>query len=186
MKLANAMADVSCASINYWISGAAKRMNRYKSSRNVILVIDMIAIVLSFVISLAIRYTLLVESFGSMLVVSTYEFYFTCALILYIIFSLLGRKLPIEQMSYREIILNTIEGQIVYIATHIFIFYIMHKGDTISRIVLVIFFALNVIFISLARILYHIYCVKKEEGFDENYAETTGVIMPKTLKILGL
>lgn len=139
-------------------------MNRYKSKRNVTLVIDMIAIGLSFAISLAIRYTLLVENFGSMLVVSTYEFYFTCALILYTIFSLLRRKLPIERMSYREIILKTIEGQIVFIAMYIFIFYIMHKEDTISRIVLVIFFVLNVIFISLARILYHIYCVKKRTG----------------------
>lgn len=182
MKLANAMADVGCASINYIIREAAKRMNRYKSKRNVTLVIDMIAIVLSFVISLAIRYTLLVDNLGSMLVVTTYEFYFTCALILYVIFSLLRRKLPIERMSYREIILNTIEGQIIFIATYIFLFYVMHKEDTISRIVLGLFFVLNVIFISLARILYHIYCVKKEQGYDENYAEATGVIMSKSLE----
>lgn len=185
MKLANAMADVSCASINYWIRGAAKRMNRYKCKRNVTLVIDMIAIVLSFVISLTIRYTLLVDNPGSMLVVTTYKFYFTCALILYVIFSLLRRKLPIERMSYREIILNTIKGQIVFIATYIFLFYVMHKEYTISRIVLGFFFVLNVIFISLARILYHIYCVKKEEGFDESYAEATGVIMPKSFENTG-
>lgn len=160
-------------------------MKRYMSKRNVTLVIDMIAIVLSFVISLAIRYTLLVDNLGSMLVVTTYEFYFTCALILYVIFSLLRRKLPIERMSYREIILNTIEGQIIFIATYIFLFYVMHKEDTISRIVLGLFFVLNVIFISLARILYHIYCVKKEEGFDESYAEATGVIMPKSLENIG-
>lgn len=94
-------------------------MNRYKSKRNVLLVIDMIAIGLSFVISVTIRYSLLVVKLGSMLVVSTYEFFFTCALIIYIIFSLLRRKMPIERMSYREILLNTIEGQILFVAIYI-------------------------------------------------------------------
>lgn len=160
-------------------------MNRYKSNRNMVLVIDIVALTISFILSLGIRYNLLVKNLGSMLVMYTYEFYFTCALILYTIFSLLRRKLPIERMSYREIILKTIEGQIVFIAMYIFIFYIMHKEDTISRIVLVIFFVLNVIFISLARILYHIYCVKKEQGYDENYAEAIGVITPKSLENTG-
>lgn len=185
MKLANAMADVGCASINYRIREAAKRMNRYKSKRNVTLVIDIIAIVLSFVISLEIRYTLLIDNLGSMLVVTTYEFYLTCALILYVIFFLLRKKLPIERMSYREIIINTIEGQITFIAIYIFLFYLMHKEDTISRIVLGTFFVLNVIFISLARILYHVFCVKKGEGFNGNYAETTSDIMPKSLGNAG-
>jgi len=159
---------------------AAKLMNRYKSKRNVLLVIDMIAIGLSFVISLTIRYSLLVEKLGSMLVVSTYEFFFTCALIIYIIFSLLRRKMPIERMSYREIILNTIESQVLFVAIYIFIFYLMHAEEAISRVVLGLFFGLNIILMSIGRCLYHMYCVKQTQKIDENYAEATGVIIPQS------
>lgn len=152
-------------------------MNRYKSKRNVLLIIDMIAIGVSFVISLAIRYTLLIENLGSMLIRSTYEFYLVCAFILYGIFSLLRRKLTIEKMSYREIILHTVEEQGVFVSTYILMFYLMHRENAISRVVLVSFFVLNVILISLSRILYHFYCVKKNQEINENYAEITDTHM---------
>lgn len=152
-------------------------MNRYKSKRNVLLIIDMIAIGVSFVISLAIRYTLLIENLGSMLIRSTYEFYLVCAFILYGIFSLLRRKLTIEKMSYREIILHTVEEQGVFVSTYILMFYLMHRENAISRVVLVSFFVLNVILISLSRILYHFYCVKKNQEINDNHAEITDALV---------
>lgn len=152
-------------------------MNHCKSKRNVLLIIDMIAIGVSFVISLAIRYTLLIENLGSILIRSTYEFYLVCAFILYGFFSLLRRKLTIEKMSYREIILHTVEEQGVFVSTYILMFYLMHRENAISRVVLVSFFVLNVILISLSRILYHFYCVKKNQEINENYAEITDTHM---------
>ena len=161
-------------------------MNRYKSKRKVSLILDMIAIVLSFVISLVIRYSLLVVKLGSKLVVPTYEFFFTCALIIYIIFSLMRRRMPIERMSFREIIFNTIEEQVFFVAIYIFIFYLMHEQETISRVVLGLFFVLNIILISIGRCLYHVYCIKQTQGIDKNFAEATGAILPKSVENTGL
>ena len=50
-------------------------MNRYKSNRNMVLVIDIVALTISFILSLGIRYNLLVKNLGSMLVMSTYELF---------------------------------------------------------------------------------------------------------------
>ncbi len=155
-------------------------MNRYKSNRNTLLVIDIVALTISFVLSLSIRYSLLVKNLGSVLVMSTYELFFAIVLIMYIIVSLLRRRIAVEIMSIREIIFNTIEGQIFFVAIYIFIFYLMHVEEAISRVVLGLFFVLNIILISIGRCLYHVYCVKQTQEIDENYAEATGVIMPKS------
>ena len=155
-------------------------MNRYKSNRNTLLVIDIVALTISFMLLLNIRYSLLVKKLGSVLVMSTYELFFAIVLIMYIIVSLLRRRIAVEIMSIREIIFNTIEGQIFFVAIYIFIFYLMHVEEAISRVVLGLFFVLNIILISIGRCLYHVYCVKQTQEIDENYAEATGAIMPKS------
>lgn len=84
-------------------------MNRYKSNRNMVLVIDIVALTISFILSLGIRYNLLVKNLGSMLVMSTYELFFAVVLIMYIIVLLLRRRVALEKMSVREILISTFE-----------------------------------------------------------------------------
>jgi len=151
--------------------GAAKSMNRYKSKKNILLLIDMLAICLSYAISLVIRYYFLVDTLGSRLVISESAFFFVCALLLYVGVSLVRRKTPIERMSFREIVVSTVESQVVFIAAYIFMFFLMHRDEAISRVVLVLFFLLNVVFVSAGRILYHHYCFRKSADMDSGIVE---------------
>lgn len=150
-------------------------MNRYKSNRNMILVIDIVALTISFMLSLGIRYSLLAENVDSVLVMSTYELFFTVVLIMYIIVSLLRRNIAVEKMSIREIMFVTFEQQIAFIATFIMMFFLMQKEDAFSGTEIALFFAGNVVFVSLFRLFYRLYCVKKGEQIPENYEEVVGL-----------
>lgn len=150
-------------------------MNRYKSNRNIILVIDILALTISFLLSLRIRYDLLVENLGSVLVMSTYELFFAVVLILYIVVSLLRRRIALEKMSVREVLISTFEQQIVFVATYIIMFFLMRRSEAFSRIVLVLFFIGNLVFVNLFRILYRSYCIKKADEIPENYEEIIGL-----------
>lgn len=138
-------------------------MNRYRSKRNVMLILDIIAIEISFVVSITIRYSLLIKNLGSTLVKTTYFTYFAYALLLYIITFLIKGKPRLDRQSYREIIIQTIEHQLIFIAGYIVFFFIFKQEFTISRVVVCLFFSGNVVLTSLFRILYHNYCVKKNE-----------------------
>lgn len=150
-------------------------MNRYKSNRNVVLVIDIVALTISFILSFGIRYNLLVKNLGSMLVMSTYELFFSFVLIMYIIVSLLRRRVALEKMSVREILISTLEQQVVFVATYIVMFFLMQKTEVFSRVVVILFLVGNMIFVSLFRILYRLYCIKTGEELPEDYEEIVGL-----------
>lgn len=125
---------------------------------------DMLAIILSFSLALLIRYRLLVENLGSVLVVNTYITYFAYALIIYVMFFLTKRKPRLERQSYKEIVIMTIEHQVVFVALYIVFFFVFQQEMNISRVVVCLFFVGNIVLCSAFRILYHNYCVKKNES----------------------
>lgn len=139
-------------------------MNHYKSKRNVLLIMDMLAMIVSFIVALTIRYGVLIENLGSVLVVNTYIMYFAYALIIYVMFFLIKRKPRIEQQSYKEIVVMTIEHQVVFIALYVVFFFLFKQELNISRVVVCLFFGGNIVLCSLFRILYHVYCVKQNES----------------------
>ena len=103
-------------------------MSYYKSKRIILLIIDMVAIILSYVIAIGIRYNLLVPSLGSVLVVSSYSLFFLMAIILYTVVFFVRRKPRIDRQSNREIIISTIEQQIVFVGTYVVLFFVFKKG----------------------------------------------------------
>lgn len=147
-------------------------MNRYKSNRKTILVIDILALIISFVLSLGIRYNLLIDNLGSQLVISTYELFFAIVLVMYIIVSLLRRRVVLEKMSVREILFSTFEQQIVFGAVYIVLFYMLKQAEVFSRVVVVLFIVGNIVLISLFRILYRAYCIKNREHIVQDSKES--------------
>ena len=123
------------------------------------MIIDLIAIILSFIVALGIRFNGLVGQYRFDEIVSWYIVFFLAALILYMIFFLFRRELRLERLSYREILVVTIEQQIVFIVGYIIFFFLFQRAEVISRIVVVLFFTGNIIFCSIGRIFYHNYCV---------------------------
>ena len=151
--------------------------NSYVRSRKGILVfIDTIAITLSFNISLAVRFRLLVANLGSYLVVTTYIPFFIATLLIYIVIIFIRSDIRVEMMSKREIIKLTILQQIIITAVYISIFYIFHEVHAISRIVVGLFYIFNVLFCSVGRIVYHKYLnICRLKGADQ----TTGTAEKK-------
>ena len=112
-------------------------LNRYKSNTNTLLVIDIVALTISFILSLSIRYSLLVKNLGNVLVMSTYELFFAIVLIMYIIVSLLRRRIAVEKMSIREILVSTFDQQVIFVAVYIVMFYLLKRTEAFSRVVVV-------------------------------------------------
>ena len=137
-------------------------MNTYRSKRNITMIIDMIGITLSFMLSLGLRFNLLSKTIGINMIISTYITFFSYALLIYVFLSLFKGSPRLERQSYREIIMNTVEHQIVFVVAYIVFFFIFHQADVISRMVVIFFFAGNVILCSIGRIFYHNYCVLYE------------------------
>lgn len=144
-------------------------MNYYRSKRWVLMLLDILAISLSFVTAAAIRFGLLIEYLGSEFFLSYHVTFLGVALFMYVAVSLSKPRLHIEQQSNREIVLMTLGQQCIFIAFYVFFFFVFKKTDIISRVVIGLFFVGNIIYCSIARILYHKYCIKKAyEGADED------------------
>ena len=142
-----------------------------RSKKTILLCIDVIAIVLSFVLSLAIRFRLLVENLGSKLVMTTYIPFFVVTLLVYIIIMAVRTDTRIDRMAKREILEITVVQQIILTVIYISIFFLFHEADAISRIVVGLFFIFNVLFCIMGRIAYHEYCVRnKTKTYEENKA----------------
>ena len=150
-------------------------MNLYKSKRNITLIFDMIGISLSFIIALSIRFSLLTQTIGLDLIVSTYVSFFAYALLIYVFIFLVKDNPRLERMSYSEIILITIEHQFMFVITYIVFFFAFHKADVISRLVIGLFFICNVLLCSIGRILYHNFCVYKSNKEREKSANDYNV-----------
>ncbi len=134
-------------------------MNTYRSKRNITMIIDMLGITLSFMMSLGVRFSLLSKTIGINMIMSTYIAFFAYALLIYVFISLFKGNPRLERQSYKEIIMSTIEHQIVFVVAYIVFFFVFHQADVISRMVIILFFIGNVILCSIGRILYHNYCV---------------------------
>ena len=135
----------------------------YRSKKSILLLIDVIAITLSFVLAMAIRFKFLVASLGSYLVVTTYIPFFFVALIAYVLIMTVMTEMRIDRLSKREIMETTIMQQVVLTAVYIAIFFMLHKADAISRICVGLFFIFSVIFCGIGRTLYQGYCHRKNE-----------------------
>lgn len=140
-------------------------MDYYRSRRNVLMLIDLLSIILSFILALGLRFNGLVGQYGLEEIVSWYIVFFLAALILYMIFFLFRREPRLEKQSYREIITITFEQQIIFIAGYIIFFFLFQKAEVISRVVVVLFFAGNIVLCSIGRILYHNYCVNRNKKY---------------------
>ena len=138
-----------------------KKLVQYKSKKGIILLLDLRGIVLSFLLSVGIRYGLLVGKLGSNLDKRLYLTFFCGAVVLYLLLSLICRNEPIEKLSVREIVVKTVEQQILFIAAYIILFYLFPQTFVVSRAVVGLFFVFNIAFCSLFRILYRTYCVKR-------------------------
>lgn len=145
-------------------------MEAYKSKKIILLALDVLAIIISFVIAIVIRYFVLIDELGSRLAIFLYLKYFVFALLIYIIFSLVSGKVQLEKQSYREIIFLTLKQQIVFNAIYIVFFYIFKQEFNISRVVIFCFFVGNICVCGLFRILYHRY-IKK--SLDKNIKEVS-------------
>lgn len=135
----------------------------YRSKKSILLLIDVIAITLSFVLALTIRFKFLVAALGSYLVVTTYIPFFYVALIAYVLLMTVMTEMRIDRLSKREIMETTIIQQIVLTAVYIAIFFMLHKADAVSRICIGLFFIFSVIFCGIGRTLYQGYCHRKNE-----------------------
>ena len=133
----------------------------FRSKKSVLLIIDVVAIVLSFALALAIRFRFLVASLGSNLVVTTYIPFFIAVLIAYVVIMLVRTEIRIDRLSTREIIEQTVIQQIILSAVYIAVFFLLHRADAISRIVVGLFFIFCVVFCGIGRVCYHEYCQKK-------------------------
>lgn len=137
-------------------------MDNYRSKKSILLFIDMLAIALSFTIAVGIRFNILLRVLGSVLAVSTYAVFFGVALFGYIVVFAIRKELRIDKHSNRELLFITIEEQIVFIALYVVLFFIFHKTNIISRVVVGLFFIGNVVLVSLGRIFYHSYCIRRK------------------------
>ena len=142
-------------------------MRRYKSRKSVLILIDLIGIALSFIMAVAVRYVLLVDRLGSSLDKPLYINYFLGALILFTVYSVIKRYILIEKLSYREIIILTIEQQTVFAAFYIILYYLFPLSFLLSRVFVCVFYAFSIFLVSLLRIVYRFYCVKRVRESDK-------------------
>ena len=137
------------------------KASSFRSKKSVLLIIDVVAIVLSFALALAIRFRILVASLGSNFLVTTYMPFFIAVLIAYVVIMLAKSQIRIDRLSKREIVEQAVIQQIILSAIYIAIFFLMHRADAISRIAVGLFFIFCAVFCGIGRIFYHEYCQKK-------------------------
>ena len=148
----------------------------YRGKRFTVLILDIFSIALAFVLALCVRYVnLMDETVGRRTIVSLYSLFFAGALFLYTALYLLLWKFRIEKMSKREILWMTFEQQSIFIVAYIILFFIFHKSHIISRIVIGVFYLLDLLICSCVRLKYWSYCKRRihkaktsdKEVFDE-------------------
>ncbi|MBP3239550.1 MAG: hypothetical protein J6M92_03285 [Oribacterium sp.] len=142
----------------------------YRSKKSILLCIDVVAIVFSFALAIAIRFRFLVASLGSHLVLTTYIPFFVVVLIAYIGITLLRTEIRIDRMSKKEIIEMTIMQQMILTALYIAVFFVLHRADAISRIVVGLIFIFCVAFCGIGRLFYYEYC-RRNRAEVQNTAE---------------
>ena len=136
-------------------------MTQYKSRKCILILLDIAGIILSFLLAVVIRYCLLVDIFGSVLSTTLYGVFLIGAAGLYLCIAVFRHYTPLERLSVREIIIQTVQHQTVFIGAYIILFYVFPQAFLVSRAVVGIFFVLSIILCSALRIIYRIYCVQR-------------------------
>ena len=160
-------------------------MMQYKSKKGVMILLDILGIIASFFIAVGIRYILLVNKLGSNLDGRLYLIFLSGAFVLYLLISLFRPFTPIEKLSHREIIVKTIEQQILFVACYIIFFYLFPQAFEISRMVVGLFFIFNNFLCSLFRLLYRKWCVSRVRVIEEAKTEYRRHDTPTHVYIIG-
>ena len=126
-----------------------------KSNKVTLALLDTVAMFLSFIVAIWVRYFLLLPILGSELKIIKYSLYFLYAVAIYVFSLLLWKEPLIEKQSYREILARTIEKNIIIFAAYIVFFYVTSQELVISRVIIACFFAGNIVLFTLFRIIYH-------------------------------
>lgn len=143
-------------------------MNFKRSNKGIVLLIDIVAITISFICALSFRYGVLQESLGSELP-STYVFaFFGLAIVVYIVFFLLKKYERPEKQSYKELLFSVLEFQTFFISYYIVIFFVSHVMYYVSRLFVGVFFVGNIVLCAAGRIAYRRYCIKAFEKLEED------------------
>lgn len=139
-------------------------MSNYKCKNNIVLAIDICMIIISFIISLCVRYTLLVKTLGSVLVASTYIVYFAIAVVAYGLLFVLKNPTRLDKQSAKEVIYRCCEDQVVFIAIYVMLFFVFHELYVVSRIVIVMMLVINLLLCAAGRLMYKNYSIKHNGG----------------------
>ena len=143
-------------------------MKRYRSRKSIAIVINLVGIIISFLLAVGVRYIWLIDRLGSNLDSKLYFTYLTGAVALYIVFSFIKKFEPVEKRSNREIIINTIEQQFLFVASYIILFYFFPLEFVVSRFVIGLFLLLSIIICSALLIDYRYFCVKHMRAYEES------------------
>ena len=135
-------------------------MIQYRTKKGILIILDLVGITMSFFMAVAIRYIILIEQLGSSFSTHLYRNFYLGVIILYLILAIFRQYIPLEKLTHREILINTIKQQLLFIASVVIMFYIFPQAFSISRMVVGIFLIFNVLFCTLLRILYRCYCTK--------------------------
>ena len=129
----------------------------HKEKNNILVILDLLAMSISFFTAIMLRYTLLLSWLKSRRTIFMYGVYFLCGAVIYFIAFILKPRPRVERQSYREIIATTTEQQAVFISAYVMFFFVFKQEYTLSRFVVGLFFLGNVFLCSLFRIAYHNY-----------------------------
>ncbi len=135
----------------------------YKVKNNIVVLLDLFAMSISFAVALWTRFGVLVSILGNRKLVTTYAAYFFLGALIYLIIFLVKKKSRIERLSRREIILTTIEQQIIFVFAFVMFFYVFQQEYAISRFVVGVFFLGNVTLCSLFRIIYRDFIIARRK-----------------------
>ena len=160
-------------------------MTKYKSKKGILFLADLLGITISFLLSVGVRYILLVGRMGSNLDLRLYLTFFAGAAVLYLMLFLFRPYVPLEKLSIREIIWKTIEQQILFIACYIILFYLFPQTFVISRMVVGLFLVFNVFFCSLFRLLYRSFCARRIRETEDPQREKKKYDGPQHIYIIG-
>lgn len=136
-------------------------MNYYNPNKTVILLIDLLSMIVSFILAFSIRLRKLIRNIGNASLVTMYIWFFVVAGIIYVGIYLIRVKPRLVMQSYKEIWYDVFVQKVIFIAVYMLLFFVFHKTFIISRIVVGVFFIGNVVIDGVGRQIYRSYCVKK-------------------------
>lgn len=133
---------------------------RVSSKKGMVLLIDIVAITISFLCALFLRYNVFKSVLGSELPATYIYIFFVLATLIYIVFFQLKKYERPEKQSYKELVFSVIEFQTFFVSYYIVFFFLFHVMYYVSRLFIGIFFVGNIFLCTVGRILYREYCCR--------------------------